>query len=90
MGYRTTNFRWAETLSNESVTGFSSEMNGLQNYNGQAILNEWVPEVQKFLGGGGTYLIVSSLGSIRSGKISRNPTDKGSENRLGPALPGLK
>ena len=41
-------------------------------------------------GEGGTYPIVSSLGSIPESEISRNPTDTGSENRLGPALPGLK
>ncbi len=44
----------------------------------------------KSKGGGGTYPIVSSLGSIPDSEISRNPSDTGSENRRGPALPGLK
>ena len=41
-------------------------------------------------GGGVPYPIVSSLGSIPDLEISSNPTETGSENRLGPALPGLK
>jgi len=40
--------------------------------------------------GRGTYPMVSNLASIPDSEISRNPSETGSENRLAPALPGLK